>query len=1083
MGLLLMGLALAAGSEAQPVPILPATWVTAADYPAQALKALQTGAVFYTLTVNPLGATVLCSVTRSSGAALLDLATCDLLKVRAKFVAPRDAGGQALASTYSGSVKWVLPVVAPAISLAIGTLAQGGRYPPAPARAVAGLGFARPSYVSAVPAQRYRIPPAVVVAPASTPPVDVAQDAKPPVDPAVRYGQLGNGLRYAIMRNGLTFDATSIRLSVAAGSLEETDAQRGYAHLVEHMMFRGSADVPDGQFAKSLERVGLTLGTDTTAFTTPEAVLFGLDFPAATPTPVATGLFLLRQAIDKATIAQSALDSERGVVLSERRLRDDPGQRWEVAREAFLLAGQRAPTRVTIGTIDAVTHADAAGLRAYYDAHFRPEKTFLVVAGNVNVDQVEHEIAVAFGGWADKGPAVAAAGQGQVVVRGPATHLYVAQDAPFTVEADWVSDYDTSPDTMARERRNLASNYAGAILSARLARLGEEGSAPFVSASAQRGALYHSAMVTSLSAVPKLGQMDAAVVAMLVEERRLVQYGITAAELERVEQHSRSAMVKWTQSAATRGSAELANAIQHAADTGVVFVSPAQGAANMTKILATLTLADVDAAAKRIFSGSGPLIFASAGTAPVGGEAGLAAAVARAQAQSVTPPAAVAKIVWPYANFGAPGQIVARRDIADLGVTIVHFANGTSVTVKSTSQPKDQILVNLNFGLGLSGLPDGLERSYWQISGGSQTFVAGGLGKVDYADLREEFPGRRIGLSLGASESRFVLGGETSGADLDLQLQLLTAYASDPAYRPAAFERARALARTTLGQDHATASLAMQSDLFAMLSSGDRRWSAVPRPADIDAAKPEDLARILGPALAGPLNMVIVGDVPVERAIAAAAATIGALPRRTARVTSHAQTYPLAPASPTVVTDTGAADDAVVVAAWPTPGFFRHTPDSRAAQVLAEVMRGRLTDGLREKVGATYSPSVLIDQSEQSPGYGYIAANVELKPGQSGLFFATIGAIADDLMKTPVSVEELGRAREPLLDTSRQKMHVISYWAYGLIGADEDPRLMDVMRTRLSDLAAVKPEDIQRLARAYFAGVTPYRIIFKAAGQ
>jgi len=1075
MGLLLVGLALVAVPDAKPTPLLRATWITDGDYPVQALKELQGGIVAYSLSVDDAGAVVACSVARSSGAPGLDLATCDLLKVRAKFAPAKDAAGHSVASTYFGTVKWVLPVPPPTLNPAV-------RYPTG---FNGSLGFVRPSYVSA-PVRNYRFPPLPAVAAPAPPPVDVAEDASPPADPAVRYGHLANGLRYAIMRNGLTFDATSIRVSIAAGSLEETDAQRGYAHLVEHMMFRGSAEVPDGQFAKSLERVGLTLGTDTTAFTTPEAVLFGLDFPAATTAPTTTGFFLLRQAIDKATIAQAALETERGVVQSERRLRDDPGQRWEVEREAFLLAGQRVPTRVTIGTVDAVAHADAAGLRAYYNAHFRPEKTFLVVVGNQNADQVEHDIGVAFSGWADKGPGVASADQGHVQVRGTATHLYVAPDAPYNVEADWMSDYDPSPDTMARERRSLANSYAASIMTARLARLADDVGTPFVSAWAQRGALYHSARVTSLMAVPKPGQMKAAIAAALVEERRLVQYGITAAELDRSEQHSRSAIARFTDNAPTRGSVELANAIQHAAENNIVFVSPAQGAADMTKVLATLTVDDVNAGAKRIFAGSGPLIFASAPrSADVGadGEAGLVAAVAAAQAQVVAPPAIAAKIVWPYANFGAPGTITTRKDIPDLGVTIVHFANGTSVTIKSTIQPKDQILVNLNFGQGLAGLPDGLERSFWQVTGGSQTFLAGGLGKVDFADLAEEFPGRRVGLSMGVSESRFVVGGETSNADLDLQLQMLTAYASDPGYRPAAFERARALARTTLSQDHATASLAMEHDLFAMMSNGDKRWSSAATQADLDAAKPDDLAHILGPALAGPLNLVIVGDVPVERAIAAAAATIGALPTRAARVGTHVETFPKAPASPIVVADTGKADDAVAVAAWATPGFFRHTPDSRAAQVLAEVMRGRLTDGLREKVGATYSPSVLVDQSEQSPGYGYIAANVELKPGQSDLFFTQIGAIADDLMKTPISAEELGRAREPLLDASRQKMHVISYWAYGLIGADEDPRLLDVMRTRLSDLAAVKPDDIQRLARAYFTGVTPYRVIFQAGGR
>src|ERR1700755_119435 len=66
-----------------------------------------------------------------------------------------------------------------------------------------------------------------------------------PADPAVTFGTLPNGMRYAIMRNRTPSDQVSIRFRIAAGSMQETAAQRGLAHFLEHMAFRGSLHLAD----------------------------------------------------------------------------------------------------------------------------------------------------------------------------------------------------------------------------------------------------------------------------------------------------------------------------------------------------------------------------------------------------------------------------------------------------------------------------------------------------------------------------------------------------------------------------------------------------------------------------------------------------------------------------------------------------------------------------------------------------------------------------------------------------------------------------------------------------------------------
>src|SRR4051794_9897801 len=56
-------------------------------------------------------------------------------------------------------------------------------------------------------------------------------------DPAVRFGTLPNGLRYAIMHNETPSDGVAMRMRIGSGSLQERDDEQGLAHFLEHMAF------------------------------------------------------------------------------------------------------------------------------------------------------------------------------------------------------------------------------------------------------------------------------------------------------------------------------------------------------------------------------------------------------------------------------------------------------------------------------------------------------------------------------------------------------------------------------------------------------------------------------------------------------------------------------------------------------------------------------------------------------------------------------------------------------------------------------------------------------------------------------
>lgn len=97
------------GHAAQAARTDPSAWVTAADYPAAALRADEQGIVSFRLDVSPEGRVTGCTITASSGSSVLDSTTCRLMVRRARFDPAKDESGRAVPSTFQSRLRWALP--------------------------------------------------------------------------------------------------------------------------------------------------------------------------------------------------------------------------------------------------------------------------------------------------------------------------------------------------------------------------------------------------------------------------------------------------------------------------------------------------------------------------------------------------------------------------------------------------------------------------------------------------------------------------------------------------------------------------------------------------------------------------------------------------------------------------------------------------------------------------------------------------------------------------------------------------------------------------------------------------------------
>ena len=904
-----------------------------------------------------------------------------------------------------------------------------------------------------------------------------------PADPSVLFGKLPNGMRYAIMKNETPKGAVAMRFCIEAGSLQESDAQQGLAHFLEHMAFRGSRHVPENQVWPGLQRLGMGIGPDANASTSFTQTDYQFNFPHNDAATVDEGLLRLRDIASDLTLAQRAMDDERGPILSEERLRDNPQYRAFKQMLGFWLPDGRAPSRLPIGKTDIIQHAPVSLIRDFYNAYYRPERAVLIVVGDVDPKEIETKIKTKFDDWTATGPAGGDPVPSSPGPRDPQVDLFVAPGAQSVISLNWLTGY--KPDSIAQEKSELIELVGLKILDYRLQELASSPQRPFAQTQIGFQHWFHSAYVRTESLLIKPQDWQKAVEAATIATRRIEQYGVSTDEVARAVSELRALFQSEAAKADTRRSRDVADVLAVSVDENGVFASPAFVLSLANETFQDLTADKVNAALRGFMHGHGPLLSVSSPVPIDGGKPALAAVLAAAEKTPLTAHAAEASIAWPYSNFGAPGRVVARKSVADLQATFVDFANGVRLTIKPTTFAAGEVLVGVKVGNGRLGLPTDKDSATWAFI--HDGFAFGGLKSLSSEEIPRSLAGKVFSLRTAVLDDGFLLKGRTRPQDFTTQLQVLAAYVNAPGWRAGAIDRARGIQLSLLENQSASPMGVLQRDVLGLIHNGDRRWAA-PTPAAVKTLGSDGLKDMLQKQLAsGPIEVTVVGDVAVDATVAAVAATFGALPRRDpATALSKAGThvrFPPGTAKPVELRHKGRADQGAAVVAWPASDAY-DLKTEQGIRVLQKVIEWRLTDRLRIHDGATYSPEVFLGASKVSSGFGYLLAVAELPPAKMSLFFDASDAIAKDLREHALSPDELERARKPALESIVTARQTNDYWAIELLGAQTDPRRLDIVRNTVPDLKAVTAMDVQQVAQRYLTTAKTWRAEIKpvAAG-
>lgn len=197
----------------------------------------------------------------------------------------------------------------------------------------------------------------------------------------VYYKKFDNGLRLVVHKMAGLF-TVSCGVLVKTGSVNETDAEHGISHFIEHSLFKGTEKRTAFEISDYVDRIGAQIN----AYTSKETTCY---YTKSTAEHFEDSLEVLSDIFFNSTLVQTELDKEKGVVTEEINMCEDEPEDLCLDLLAESFYGKDGLGRTILGTTKNVKSFSRADLIAYMDKFYTADNVVISVAGNVEEKQAE----------------------------------------------------------------------------------------------------------------------------------------------------------------------------------------------------------------------------------------------------------------------------------------------------------------------------------------------------------------------------------------------------------------------------------------------------------------------------------------------------------------------------------------------------------------------------------------------------------------------------------------------------------------------------------------------------------------------
>lgn len=357
-----------------------------------------------------------------------------------------------------------------------------------------------------------------------------------PVDPALRYGVLENGLTYYIRHNVEPKERASFYIIQNVGALLEEDNQNGLAHFLEHMAFNGTENFEGKGILNTLQNHGVAFGRNINAYTAFNETVYNLsDVPTTHDGLIDTCLLILHDWTDYLLLTEEEIDLERGVITEEWRTRRNANFRMRSQWFPVVFKGSKWAVRDIIGDTTVIRYHEPETLRQFYHDWYRTDLQAIAIVGDVNVDEVEAKVKKLF---SEVKPVENKKPRPKFTIpEHKETYFVLATDPEATQTQINLyipeSNNDGEEKTLEDLRDHYMTNLYNSMASLRIQELLQKGTPPFVAGAISKGSFVRGYDVFSVAAITNPGQEDKALEAIMIETERIKRFGFLDSELER----------------------------------------------------------------------------------------------------------------------------------------------------------------------------------------------------------------------------------------------------------------------------------------------------------------------------------------------------------------------------------------------------------------------------------------------------------------------------------------------------------------------------------------------------------------------
>lgn len=782
-----------------------------------------------------------------------------------------------------------------------------------------------------------------------------------PLDTAVRTGKLPNGFTYFIRHNEEPKNRVQLYLVNKAGSILETENQRGLAHFIEHMSFNGTKHFPKNELVDYLQKSGVRFGADLNAYTSFDETVYQLPLPSDNKELLMNGFQIMRDWAQDATLETTEIDKERGVILEEKRLKKGAQERMQLQYWPKMLNYSRYADRMPIGTDTVLVHGKPETLRSFYHDWYRPDLQALIVVGDINVNEVEQIIKTRFSSLVN--PAnektrtkytISLTGKNQFTsVTDP--------EMTSTVAEVMIKQPGTTLKTATDYRNAVIRQLFNQMLGQRYSELLKQASPPFLQGSAGIQGFMGGLQVFDASTVVNASDgLEKGLKAVWREIERAKRFGFTQPELDRARQDYLSNMsAAWKEKNKT-GSENYVKEYQQYFLEGNAAPGIDKEYDMVKTMLPAITLTEIDQLIKTYVKNTDRDVIIMA---PEKDKSSLPdSATVNSWLKAVEQEKIEAykdevtdKPLLPVKPVA--GKIVSETQEVAVGATVYTLSNGVKVVIKPTTFKNNEIGFTSYAPGGTSLYSD---ADFPSAANAAGIVASGGVGEYNSTALGKYLSGKQLQVGPYISDRTQGVNGGAIPAELETALQLVYLYFTAPRKDADMFQSIIARSKASLANRANDPNSIFSDTVNAVLGNYNVRRTG-PSVEKLDQINLDKAFSIYKERFADAANFtfVFVGNIDTTVVKPLLEQYLGALPS----TYKHEEARDLGIHIPAGIIEKnvlkGKENKATVQLVL--SGSYEYSPENNGLlQALAEVLEIRLLERLREEEGGVYTPNASV---------------------------------------------------------------------------------------------------------------------------